>query len=189
MKYAMIFNTQKCIGCQACTIACRSENSVPEGLYRLQVKIKGPKGIFPNLVFDSKRHSCQMCENAPCVACCPTKASFIDENGIVDIDANKCVGCLYCIAACPYNARFLDPKSKIPNKCNFCKDTHLKFYGEPACVRVCPSDALIFGDLENINDPLYSVLSKKNYIRYKEYLKTKPKLLIIAASKGEINYE
>ena len=63
MKYAMVFNSELCIGCQSCSVACRSENEVPEGLYRLKVKIQGPKGIFPNLSFDFERFSCQMCEN------------------------------------------------------------------------------------------------------------------------------
>ncbi|TKX32903.1 4Fe-4S dicluster domain-containing protein [Campylobacter aviculae] len=189
MKYAMVFNSQLCIGCQSCSIACRSENKVPDGLYRLRVKIQGPKGLFPNLIFDFERFSCQMCEDAPCVSVCPTHASFIDENGIIDIDSDKCVGCLYCIGACPYNARFLDTKTKIPNKCNFCKNTHLKNYGEPACVSVCPTSALIFGDLNNPKDPIYDVLNNHNYVRRKEHLGTKPKLFIIPNKKGEISYE
>lgn len=186
MKYAMVFNSELCIGCQSCSVACKSENEVPEGLYRLKVKIQGPKGIFPNLSFDFERFSCQMCENTPCVTVCPTFASFMDENGIVDIDADKCVGCLYCISACPYNARFLNTKTKVPDKCNFCKDTHLKLHGEPACVSVCPTDALVFGDLDNPKDAIYDVLSKNNYVRKKEHLGTKPKLFTIPTKKGEI---
>ncbi|AJC91154.1 polysulfide/thiosulfate reductase, subunit B [Campylobacter subantarcticus] len=186
MKYAMIFDSQKCIGCQACTIACKSENNIPDGLYRLKVKITGPYGKFPKLNFNFERFSCQMCENTPCVTVCPTHASFMDSNGVVDIKEDLCVGCLYCIGACPYGARFLNPETKIPDKCNFCKDTHLKLHGEPACVSVCPGNALIFGDLDNENDVIYDVLSKKNFIRKKEYLNTKPKLFIIPTKKGEI---
>lgn len=186
MKYAMIFNAQLCIGCQSCSIACRSENEIPDGLYRLRVKVNSPKGVFPKLAFDFERFSCQMCEHTPCVSVCPTKASFMDDNGIVDIDAKKCVGCLYCIAACPYNARFLNTKTKIPDKCDFCKDTHLKSDGEPACVSVCPTDALTFGDLENPNDKIYEALSAQNFVRRKEHLGTKPKLFTIPNRKGEI---
>lgn len=61
-KYAMIYDAQKCIGCQSCTIACKSENNVPESFFRLQVKIKGPFGTSPNLHFKFERHSCEMCE-------------------------------------------------------------------------------------------------------------------------------
>lgn len=183
-KYAMIHDMQKCIGCQGCTIACRSENEVPDKFYRLRVKIKGPYGKSPELSFKFFRHSCEMCENTPCVSVCPTHASFVDENGIVDIDAKKCVGCLYCVAACPYDARYVNPETKIPDKCNFCKHTHLKNFGQPACVSVCPTDALIFGDLDDMDSPIYEYLSKKPYVRNKEYLGTKPKLFIIANEKG-----
>lgn len=185
-KYAMIYNAQKCIGCQACTIACKSENNVPDGFYRLQVKIKGPEGIFPHLSFDFSRHSCEMCEHTPCVSVCPTHASFMDENGIVDIDADKCVGCLYCVAACPYSARYVNPESKVPDKCNFCKHTHLKNFGEPACVSVCPTDALVFGDLANPNDEIHTILAKQPYGVHKPHLGTKPKLFIVPNSKGGI---
>ena len=188
-KYAMIYDAQKCIGCQACTIACRSENDVPDGLFRLQVKVKGPFGASPKLHFKFERHSCEMCENTPCVSVCPTKASFMDENGIVDIDKDKCVGCLYCVAACPYKARFVNPASKTPDKCNFCKHTHLKTAGEPACVSVCPTDALVFGDLSVENDKIHQILATKSYFTRKANLGTKPKLFILPERKGGIDYE
>lgn len=185
-KYAMIHDSIKCIGCQGCTIACRSENAVPDGFFRLKVKMDGPHGVFPNLSFNYVRHSCEMCEHTPCVTVCPTHASFMDEDGIVDIDANKCVGCLYCVVACPYNARYVNPETKVPDKCNFCKHTHLKQYGEPACVAVCPTDALIFGDLDDPNSPIFDILSTKPFITNKPYLGTKPKLFVIPNNKGGI---
>lgn len=188
-KYAMVYDSVKCIGCQACTIACRSENDIPDRFFRLKVKVKGPYGTFPKLAFDFSRHSCEMCENTPCVSVCPTHASFMDENGIVDIDGDKCVGCLYCVAACPYNARFVNPKTKIPDKCNFCKHTHLAKFGEPACVSVCPTDALVFGDLQNESDEINKVLANNAFITKKPYLGTKPKLFIIPTNKGGIKYE
>lgn len=188
-KYAMIYDAQKCIGCQSCTIACKSENNVPEGFFRLQVKIKGPFGLSPNLHFKFERHSCEMCENTPCVSVCPTKASFMDENGIVDIDKDKCVGCLYCVAACPYGARYVNPQTKTPDKCNFCKHTHLKIAGEPACVSVCPTDALVFGDLSANDDAIHQILAQKPYFTRKANLGTKPKLFVLPEKKGGINYE
>ena len=174
-KYAMIYDAQKCIGCQSCTIACKSENEVPDGFYRLQVKIKGPFGESPKLHFKFERHSCEMCENTPCVSVCPTNASFMDENGIVDIDKDKCVGCLYCVAACPYKARYVN--------------THLKVAGVPACVSVCPTDALVFGDLNMPSDEILQILSQKPHFTRKAHLGTKPKLFILPENKGGISYE
>ncbi|MGN6890868.1 4Fe-4S dicluster domain-containing protein, partial [Neisseria sp. P0014.S004] len=83
--------------------ACRETNHVPEGVSRLEILRSEPYGEFPNQEYEFFRQSCQHCTNAPCVAVCPTGASFIDpETGIVDVHKDLCVGCQYCIAVCPY---------------------------------------------------------------------------------------
>ncbi len=186
-KYGMIHDDNLCIGCQACSIACRAENKVPESVYRLQVHIKGPEKL-PNgtLKYTYHRQSCVQCENTPCVSVCPTKASYKDENGIVSVDVDLCVGCLYCVAACPYQARYVDPVTKAPGKCDFCKETRLKRGEEPACVTVCPTDALIFGDLNDPKSALNKVLSTKVTVRNKESLGTNPKLFIVPNRRGGI---
>ncbi|MBJ5974824.1 thiosulfate reductase electron transport protein PhsB, partial [Salmonella enterica subsp. enterica serovar Derby] len=80
-----------------------------------------------------------------CVSVCPTGASFRDENGIVQVDKSRCIGCDYCVAACPFHVRYLNPQTGIADKCNFCADTRLETGQSPACVSVCPTDALKFG--------------------------------------------
>ena len=92
--YVMLHDEKRCIGCQACTVACKVLNDVPEGFSRLQVQIRSPKHE-PEVLshFQFVRVSCQHCEDAPCVSVCPTGASFRDENGIVQVDKSRCIGC------------------------------------------------------------------------------------------------
>lgn len=182
-KYAMIHDENLCIGCQACSVACRNENNVADGVYRLQVHAN-LKGEFPYLKMDFQRQSCVMCDNSPCVEVCPTGASFKLENGITMVDKRTCIGCKYCILACPYDARFIDPVTKVVDKCTFCFETRVSVGLDPACVTVCPTDALIFGD---INDPNSSVrkVASKNVIKIpKAHHGTKPNLGFIENKKG-----
>lgn len=185
-KYGMVHDSNLCIGCQACSTACRSENNVPDGVYRLQVRINGPFGVAPHLNFIYHRQSCVMCENTPCVSVCPTKASHVDENGIVLVDNDKCIGCLYCVAACPYQARFVNPITKSPDKCTFCKDTRLSKGEEPACVTICPTNALAFGDLNDPRSKISKIIDSKPTIRNKESIGTKPKLYVVPNKRGGI---
>lgn len=185
-KYAMIHDNNLCIGCQACNVACRSENKIPESVYRLQVWIKQEE--YPNggLGYEYHRQSCVHCENTPCVSVCPTKASHVNEDGIVLVDNDLCVGCLYCVAACPYQARYVHPVTKAPDKCTFCHESRLSRGEEPACVSVCPTDALVFGDLNDPKSKINHVLSERVTYRQKERLGTKPKMYIVPNHKGGI---
>jgi sulfur reductase feS subunit len=182
-RYTMIHNENLCIGCQACSIACRSANSVPDGVYRLQVR-SVMKGEFPNLKMDFKRQSCVMCDDAPCVSVCPTGASFQTSEGLVFIDHKTCVSCKYCILACPYDARYVEPATGEIGKCTFCYDTRVDSGELPACVTVCPTDALAFGDLSDKNSEVFKILNTKAHYFPKAELKTKPKLAMIANRKG-----
>ncbi|MCI6989698.1 MAG: 4Fe-4S dicluster domain-containing protein [Campylobacter sp.] len=182
-KYVMIHDENLCIGCQACSVACRNENSVSEGVYRLQV-ISELKGVFPRLKTDFVRQSCVMCEDSPCVEVCPTKASFKTDDGITLVDPSICVSCKYCILACPYNARFVEPTTNEIGKCTFCYSTRLKKGLDPACVSVCPTDALIFGDANDPSSEVSKVLATNSIVYPKAHLKTKPRLGFIANKKG-----
>lgn len=149
-QFVMLHDEKRCIGCQACTVACKVINDIPEGFSRLQVQIQGPhldeKG---NPHYQFFRVSCQHCEDAPCVSVCPTGASFIDENGIVQVKKALCIGCDYCVSACTYHVRYINPTTHTADKCNFCADTRLAQGELPACVTVCPTDALLFGRLDS----------------------------------------
>lgn len=187
IKYALLHDETKCIGCNACVEACREVNNVPEGVTRLSIERTGPFGEYPDQFYHFSRHSCEHCENAPCVTVCPTGAAFIDkETGIVAVNADKCVGCLYCLAACPYEVRFINPVTKAADKCDFCRETNLKQGKQPACVEACPTKALVFGNLKDPESELVALLKANPTERFKQDLGTRPKIFRIKAKQGEI---
>ncbi|MGU5766533.1 cytochrome c nitrite reductase Fe-S protein [Aeromonas allosaccharophila] len=185
IRYGMIHDETACIGCTACMDACREVNKVPEGVSRLEIIRSGPVGEFPDAEYRFFRKSCQHCDNAPCVHVCPTGASHIrKEDGIVDVDADLCVGCMYCLAACPYQVRFINPVTRVADKCDFCRKTNLAAGKEPACVESCPTKALVFGNLDDPDSPIAQRLVKETTYRYKQALGTSPKMYRVP--KGEI---
>lgn len=187
IRYAMLHDESKCIGCTACMDACREVNNVPEGVSRLTIIRSGPYGEFPDISYDFFRHSCQHCSNAPCVAVCPTGASYIDiKNGIVDVNPDLCVGCQYCVAVCPYRVRYINPVTKTADKCNFCRNTNLAQGKLPACVEACPTKALTFGDLNDPQSDISNKLRQNQYYRTKVSLGTDPNLYHIPNKQGEI---
>lgn len=151
-QFGFTIDHRSCIGCHACTVACKAEHGVELGVFRTWVKYI-ERGEFP----DTRRYfsvlRCNHCTDAPCVQICPVKALTKREDGIVDFDADRCIGCKACLNACPYDALYIDPKSNTAHKCNFCAhrvDTGLK----PACEVVCPTQAIVSGD---VNDPLSEI--------------------------------
>ena len=101
-KWAMIIDRQKCVGCGACTIACKNENNIPDGIYWAD-KITETEGVFPNVRYHYMPTLCNHCDKAPCVKVCPTSAMHKSDGGITMHDPEKCLGCRYCMTACPYN--------------------------------------------------------------------------------------
>ena len=147
-QWAKIIDQSRCIGCHACTTACKSENEVPLSVSRTYVKAVDV-GEFPQARRSFQVTRCNQCVDAPCVTACPTSAMFKRSDGIVDFDKQACIGCKACMAACPYDAIFINPADGSAEKCNFC--AHRIDVGlEPACSVVCPVEAIIVGDL---NDP------------------------------------
>ena len=147
MRYGFVIDQTLCIGCHACTVACKTEHQVPLGVNRTWVKYI-EKGAWP----DTKRFfsvmRCNHCTDAPCVEICPTTALFKRDDGIVDFDTDRCIGCKSCMQACPYDALYIDPDQHTAQKCNYC--VHRVEVGiEPACVVVCPEQAIIAGDLDD----------------------------------------
>jgi Fe-S-cluster-containing dehydrogenase component len=157
VRWAKLIDHTLCIGCHACTTACKSENLVPLSVTRTYVKYVDV-GVFPETRRAFQVTRCNQCEDAPCVAACPTAAMYRRPDGIVDFDKAACIGCKACIAACPYDAIFINPEDHSAEKCNFC--AHRLDVGlEPACVTVCPTEAIRIGDL---NDPTSSVTRMVN---------------------------
>ncbi|MGH3782896.1 MAG: 4Fe-4S dicluster domain-containing protein [Pseudonocardiaceae bacterium] len=147
MRYGFAIDQRTCIGCHACTVACKTEHEIPVGQFRTWVKYVD-SGEFPNTTRDFGVMRCNHCTDAPCVKICPTKALFTRDDGIVDFDKDRCVGCKACMQACPYDAIYLDADTNTAAKCNFC--AHRVDEGlEPACVVVCPTHSIWVGDLED----------------------------------------
>ncbi len=147
MQYGFLMDHRRCIGCHACTVACKSENNVPVGSFRTWVKYT-EAGVFPQV----KRHfsvlRCNHCTKAPCVTICPVNALEKRKDGIVDIDRDACIGCRACMQACPYDAIYLNEDSGAIEKCHFCAH-RIEMNLEPACVIVCPEQAIVAGDLHD----------------------------------------
>ena len=155
-RYGFYLDTSACTGCKACQIACKDKNELPVGvLWRKVVEIQGgewlPRGsawltsAFTYFISSA----CNHCERPICVEVCPTHALFQREDGIVLIDAQRCMGCRYCEMACPYRAPQFDPAQGVMTKCNFCVDL-LDAGKSPACVSACQMRVLHFGDLEEL---------------------------------------
>lgn len=155
-QQAFILDQRACIGCHACTVACKVEHGVELGVFRTWVKYV-ETGTFP----DADRHfsvlRCNQCTDAPCVEICPVKALYKREDGIVDFDADRCIGCKACLNGCPYDALYIDPDSHTAAKCNFC--AHRVDDGmQPACEVVCPTDAIISGDIDDPESRVSKIL-------------------------------
>jgi len=147
LNYGFVIDNRRCIGCHACSVACKAEHEVPLGVARTWVKYV-EKGAFPHTRRTFQVTRCNHCDDAPCVEICPTSALFRRHDGIVDFDGGRCIGCKACMQGCPYDALYIDPATETAAKCNFC--AHRVEVGlEPPCVTVCPTQAIVAGDLED----------------------------------------
>ncbi|MDH3284311.1 MAG: polysulfide reductase NrfD [Acidobacteriota bacterium] len=147
MQLGFVIDQSRCIGCHACTVACKSENDVPLGAFRTWVKYT-EAGTFPDVRRSFAVLRCNQCTSAPCVTICPVRALEKRDDGIVDVDPAACIGCKACMHACPYDALYLNDGTGTAEKCHFC--AHRAEIGlAPACAVVCPTEAIIPGDFDD----------------------------------------
>lgn len=151
-RWAMLIDLRKCVGCQACTAACKIENDIPDGHFRTWVP-DVELGTFPHTRRAFLPRLCNHCARPSCIEVCPAGATWQREDGVVEIDYDICWGCGSCVDACPYDARFMNPVTQTADKCTFCSqriDQGLL----PACVETCVGGARQFGDLNDPDDPV-----------------------------------
>ncbi|MCX6155701.1 MAG: 4Fe-4S dicluster domain-containing protein [Candidatus Kapabacteria bacterium] len=179
IRWGMLVDLRRCIGCHTCTIACKCEFAVPLGGNKTWVKTI-EKGQFPNVSRSFLPSFCNNCENPICVRNCPTQATFKRADGIVMQDPHRCIGCKYCMASCPYDVRYVDPLKKVVQKCTWCHH-RLDAGVEPACVGSCPSSALIFGDVNDPESKISKMLSANAIQVLKTDKDTHPHVFYVAA--------
>ncbi|MHC4275638.1 MAG: 4Fe-4S dicluster domain-containing protein [Planctomycetota bacterium] len=185
-RYGMVIDLKRCYGCYACVMGCKVKNHTPPEVFWARI-LKGERGTFPNTIRQALPVLCMHCDEPSCMEVCPTGATQKQDDGIVIVDKDKCMGCKYCIMACPYGARYsvekwesyfpdgleLSPYEEfakqawetkfgcgVATKCDFCRD-RLADGREPACVEVCPAKARTFGDLDD-PDSEVSVLIRRH---------------------------
>jgi len=149
VQLGFVIDHSRCIGCHACTVACKSENDVPLGSFRTWVKYT-EQGSFPRVKRSFAVLRCNQCTEPPCVEICPVTALAKRADGIIDIDPAACIGCKSCMQACPYDALYINADTGTAQKCHFC--AHRVEVGlAPACAVVCPTEAIIPGDFHDPN--------------------------------------
>jgi molybdopterin-containing oxidoreductase family iron-sulfur binding subunit len=168
MAYGFVIDLEKCVGCHGCSVACKGSNGTPPGVTRSKV-IRSSEGSYPSAKRVIRPMLCMMCENPPCVAVCAVGATYArEEDGIVVMDKEACIGCKLCIDACPYDARYyieeggyftdglneyeelayVDMPPNVVDKCDFCIQHSGGKTPDPVCVKACMAEARHFGELE-----------------------------------------
>ncbi|NHM15403.1 4Fe-4S dicluster domain-containing protein [Eggerthellaceae bacterium zg-887] len=172
MAYGFLIDLKKCVGCHGCSVACKAANGTPVGVTRSKV-LREFEGTYPNTKRVIRPILCMLCSKPSCVEACPTGASFVNDEGIVQINKQECIGCQTCMSACPYGARYYvenddgyfgaelndyeelayDANGMVSgtvDKCDFCIGHSEDGKPDPVCVKACMTEARVFGDLAEI---------------------------------------
>lgn len=148
MSKAFYFNMKYCTGCRACQIACKDRNNLPVGVLYRQIESR-EVGTFPNPSAYHYSKTCHHCDSPACVAVCPTGALVKTDDGTVQQDQEKCIGCQSCVNNCPYEAPQYLPELGVSGKCDSCYSIRGED-GLPQCVAACVMRALDFGERDEL---------------------------------------
>jgi len=199
VKWGVAIDLKRCTGCQSCTVACKLENGTPPGIFWTRV-LEKEEGTYPFAYKLFMPIRCNHCSNPPCVAVCPTGASYVRENdNLVLIDQDRCIGCHSCVVACPYEARSIPESDKgyygeqttpyeqvsyrkwqvgTAQKCTLCVDRIDKGLN-PACIETCPTRALVFGDLNDPDSPISKLIAQRSHYQPRAELGTEPNVFYL----------
>ena len=182
--YAIATDLNRCVGCLACSVACKAMNNVPVGDYWNKTLRIGPNpkkdgcGTWPDIEMYFLTVQCQHCKDPECVKVCPTEASHIAEDGTVQIDKSKCIGCQFCAMSCPYGVRYLNEEERVVEKCTLCEQKLAQ--GElPQCVSQCNGRARYVGDIEKGLDSFEGPIDPKHAglgVSYEDMTKARVKM-------------
>lgn len=176
-RLGMLIDLNTCIGCHACSVACKAEFDVPLGVFRDTVKYV-EDGEYPNATRHFIPVLCNHCEDAPCLDACPTDAISRQPDGEVVINEGDCNLNRFCMAACPYGAIYEDPQLGVAQKCTFCE--HRTADGrQPACVDACPTGCRIFGDLDDPDSEIAQQVAKNETSVWKPDAETSPRVFYV----------
>lgn len=170
-QLGMAIDLNRCIGCHACTVACKVQNGLAIGMNWHRVETIGapgakvgediPRGVFPDVSMRWLPMPCMHCVNPPCMGVCPTAAISKTAEGLVVVDKALCVGCKYCSWACPYNVPQFSAQDGTMEKCTFCIQRVAQGQ-EPACVKACVYGARVFGDVNDAHSTISQVIARKH---------------------------
>lgn len=174
-RAGLVVDLRRCIGCHACSVACKTEHDVALGIFRTRVRYLEKPGrttlsFLPLL--------CMHCRDAPCLPACPHEAIRRADDGRVLIDEDTCEGDRCCMDACPYGAIGTDPQTGIAEKCDLCEN-RTEVGLDPACVNACPTNVLRFGDLEDPDDAVTRYAVEHEARPMKEDAGTRPSVLYV----------
>jgi molybdopterin-containing oxidoreductase family iron-sulfur binding subunit len=200
MRYGMVIDLKRCVGCFGCQLACKAENGTRPGTLWSRV-VKQESGTFPNVKRYALPFLCMHCETPPCRDVCPTGATVKRLDGIVTVDADKCVGCRYCMMVCPYNARYYQDAeltyfpgqgpnayeqavysqhpTGVVEKCEFCIERVQRGL-DPACAANCMAKARIFGDLDDPNSDVSRLIREEDGFQLHPEIGTGPSVYYLS---------
>ncbi len=193
-RFGMVIDLRRCIGCDACMVACKAEYDVPLGVFRTWVPYR-VVGKYPTVKKQFLPRLCNHCDDPPCVRACPVGATFkVDDGGFVLQHYDRCIGCKACMASCPYNARFMLPEHRtrtnitsVVDKCTFCY--HRVVQGlVPACVQTCVGRARVFGDMNDPNSEVSRLVARHSTQTLRPEQGTKPQVFYIGADRNLLEY-